>query len=202
MIVMRLSKAFLVLLIGIFCVLVAANNIFDYGSNFNFVRHVMLMDTTFPDNKLMWRAIASPTIHHLAYWLIIAGEMSAGLLCLAGSIALFRAAPRRRSEFIHAKRAAVAGLTLGIFVWFFGFMTVAAEWFLMWQSQQWNAVQAAFRFIMCLAVVLIYLSQDDADLDAPSPALGEDYRDARRIRSDGARSTALGRTRAEPILED
>jgi hypothetical protein len=94
--------------------------------------------------QAMWRAIASPTIITLAYWLIIAGEMSAGLLCLAGSIALFRAAPRRRSEFIHAKRAAVAGLTLGIFVWFFGFMTVAAEWFLMWQSQQWNAVQAAF----------------------------------------------------------
>lgn len=162
--VIRLSKAFLVLLIGLYCVLIAANNIFDYGSNFSFVQHVMLMDTTFPGNEMMGRAITTPALHHAAYWLIIAGEMAAGLLCVAGSVVLARNAHATRQFFIRAKALATLGLTLGIFVWFFGFMTVAAEWFLMWQSQQWNAVQPAFRFIMCLSVVLIYLNQDDPDL--------------------------------------
>lgn len=161
--VARLSKAFLVLLVGLFGVLVATNNIFDYGSNFNFVQHVMLMDTTFPDNDLMWRAIPSPIVHHAAYWLIIVGEMLTGLLCIWGSVRLMRYSSQPRELFARAKGTAILGLTLGIFVWFFGFMVVAAEWFLMWQSQQWNGVDAAFRFIMCIGVVLIYLCQGDFD---------------------------------------
>ncbi|MBY5775426.1 DUF2165 domain-containing protein [Rhizobium leguminosarum] len=159
----RLSKAYLVLLIGLFGVLVAANNIFDYGSNFNFVQHVMLMDTTFPDNDLMWRAIPSPVFHHAVYWLIIAGEMLTGLLCIWGSVRLMKNSRQPRHLFVDAKRTAILGLTLGILVWFFGFMVVAAEWFLMWQSQQWNGVDAAFRFVMCISVVLIYLTQQDPD---------------------------------------
>jgi predicted small integral membrane protein len=161
--VTRLSKAFLVLLIGLFGVLVASNNIFDYQSNFNFVQHVMLMDTTFPGNYLMWRSISSASVHHAAYWLIIAGEMLTGILCVVGSIGLIRASNFPATLFSKAKRTATLGLTLGIFVWFFGFMTVAAEWFLMWQSQQWNGVQAAFRFIVCISLVLIYLHQQDSD---------------------------------------
>jgi len=163
MIIARLSKAFLVLLIGLFGVLVASNNIFDYQSNFNFVQHVMLMDTTFPGNDLMWRAISSPAAHHAAYWLIIVGEMMTGILCVLGAVGLIRASNQPRELFSKAKRTATMGLTLGIFVWFFGFMTVGAEWFLMWQSQQWNGVQAAFRFIVCIALVLNYLNQPESD---------------------------------------
>lgn len=163
MIVIRASKAFLVFLISLFCLLVGYNNIVDYGSNFDFVQHVMLMDTTFPGNRLMERAISAPFMHHAAYWLIIVGELTAGLLCFIGAITLFRKLRKEREVFARAKTLAITGLTLGIFVWFFGFMTVAAEWFLMWQSQQWNGVQAAFRFIMCLSVVLIYISQTEND---------------------------------------
>lgn len=162
MIVIRISKAFLVLLISLFCLLVGYNNIVDYGSNFNFVQHVMLMDTTFPGNQLMGRAITTPFLHHAAYWLIIAGELSAGALCLTGSVTLFRAVRQDQATFSRAKMLAIAGLTLGIFVWFFGFMTVAAEWFLMWQSSEWNGVQAAFRFIICLGFMLIYLTQAES----------------------------------------
>lgn len=159
----RFSKAFLVLLISLFCLLVGYNNIADYEPNYNFVRHVMLMDTTVPDNHFKGRSIATPALHHGAYWLIIAGELTAGLLCLAGSLRLFRRLGADRRVFMRAKTWSVAGLTLGIFVWFFGFMTVGAEWFFMWQSQEWNGTQGAFRFVMCLSVVLIYLVQAEAE---------------------------------------
>lgn len=157
MISLRLSKALLVLLMALFCLLVAFNNILDYGTNFQFVQHVLRMDTTFPENNLMGRAVDNPLLHHLAYWLIIAGELAAGVLCLAGAVNLFRALRAERLVFMEAKALAVAGLTVGMVVWFFGFMTVAGEWFLMWQSEQWNGVDAAFRFTVCLGVVLIYV---------------------------------------------
>ena len=35
-------------------------NITDYASNFAFVQHVFMMDTTTPGNGIMYRAIASP----------------------------------------------------------------------------------------------------------------------------------------------
>ena len=35
-------------------------NLVDYGSNHEFVKHVLSMDTTFPGNKLMGRAITNP----------------------------------------------------------------------------------------------------------------------------------------------
>jgi predicted small integral membrane protein len=55
------------------------------------------------------------------------------------------------------------GLVLGFTLWFFGFMTVGAEWFLMWQSQNWNGQQAAFRIIACIGIVLVFLGQRDAE---------------------------------------
>ncbi|GEP07816.1 DUF2165 family protein [Methylobacterium oxalidis] len=76
---------------------------------------------------------------------------------------MFRHLRSDRRSFSRATVLPVVGLTIGIAIWFFGFMTVASEWFLMWQSQQWNAVQAAFRFVICLAVVLIFLTQIEAD---------------------------------------
>ena len=50
--------------------------------------------------------------------------------------------------FNEAKTLFIAGATLAFFVWYFGFMVVAGEWFAMWQSQTWNFQQPAFRFYM------------------------------------------------------
>ena len=61
----RSSKVALVWAIAFFSSLVVFNNLTDYGSNYMFVAHVLQMDTTFPDNQGMWRAIDSPSFIHL-----------------------------------------------------------------------------------------------------------------------------------------
>jgi predicted small integral membrane protein len=48
--------------------------------------------------------------------------------------------------------------------WFTAFLSVGAEWFLMWQSHTWNGQDAAFRMFASLAVVLIYVSLPDPDV--------------------------------------
>jgi len=158
---LRHSKAVLVLLIGLFASLVAVNNITDYNSNFQFVRHVMSMDTTFQGNSLMWRALTQPWFHHLAYGVIITIESLVGILCLAGAYLLWKNRHASSVVFNHSKRIATYGLVLGIVLWFSGFMTVGAEWFLMWQSPNWNGQQAAFRFITVIFVTLIFLHQQE-----------------------------------------
>jgi predicted small integral membrane protein len=161
MTVMRLVQASLVGFIGIFGVLVAFNNVTDYGSNFAFVQHVLSMDTTFPGNAMMWRAITDPTVHHVFYGIIIAGEAVAGLLCIAGALRLLVALGDPTDLFHEAKGTAFIGLFVGFAVWFLGFMVVGAEWFGMWQSPTWNGQEAAFRFIACIGIVMLFLQRKE-----------------------------------------
>ncbi|MET0528733.1 MAG: DUF2165 family protein, partial [Microvirga sp.] len=55
-------------------------------------------------------------------------------------------------------------LTLGFLVWQVGFMSVGGEWFGMWMSEKWNGVPDAFRFLMTILGVLIFVSLRDDEL--------------------------------------
>lgn len=120
------------------------------------------MDTTFPDNALKGRAIASPVAWTLAYWLIILVEAAVGAIL---AFAAWRLARRLRhaASFNAAKAYVVIGVRLGFLLWFAGFMVVGGEWFLMWQSKQFNGQEAAFRFYITLLAVGIFVSMPDGD---------------------------------------
>lgn len=156
------SKTVCVALIGCFASLVALNNVLDYGSNFEFVRHVLSMDTTFEGNQLMYRAMTAPGIHHAAYWFIIALEAVCGIASLAAAVFMARGTlGANAATYLRGKSLAYLSLTIGFVLWFGGFMVVGAEWFLMWQSDAWNGQDAAFMFSISILGVLIYLSQSE-----------------------------------------
>ncbi len=161
----RYAKMIMVAMLAAFAALAAFNNLSDYTSNFNFVQHVLSMDTTFPGNRAMSRAIHAPWLWHGAYWLIIATEALTAILLSAGVLMLWRARHRSGQQFNRAKACAVAGFTVGLLVWFFGFMVIGGEWFLMWQSEEWNGQNAAFKFYAAILGVLVFLNQSDADRD-------------------------------------
>lgn len=158
----RLSKIALMCAAALFATLVVFNNVTDYNSNFMFVKHVLMMDTTFPNNLGMWRSIQSNWIHHFAYIVIILTELLIALICWLGAIKLWNNRGGA-SSFHRAKDLASVGLVAGILLWFAGFLVVGGEWFLMWQSSTWNGQQAASRFVTILGIILIYLNLPDYD---------------------------------------
>jgi predicted small integral membrane protein len=166
--VTRLTKIMMCGALGAFGLLVAADNVVDYGTNYAFVQHVLSMDTIFPDSRLAWRAIHDPALWRAGYALIIAAEALTGLLFLAGTLQMLRRLRAPAAEFHAAKALAIAGAGMGFGVWFVGFLLVGGEWFQMWQSREWNGQQAAFRFVMVILAVLIFLNQPERD-DAGGP---------------------------------
>jgi len=162
--ILRISKILLVFAVAFYYTLIVLNNTTDYDSNFQFVRHVLMMDSTFPNNSAMWRAINSPSVHTLFYISIIAWESLTMILCWLGGIKLTRNLKAPADAFQQAKNVAIAGLTLSLLLWLVAFVEVGGEWFLMWQSQTWNGQEAAFRMFTVVGIVLILLVMKDDEL--------------------------------------
>jgi predicted small integral membrane protein len=162
MIAVRVAKIALVAAIALFARLVAFGNLTDYNTNFVFVQHVLSMDTIYPFSTIKYRAITSPALHRAAYALIIAVEVSIAVLCWIGALLCNIRADA--GLFNRRKTFAILGLTLGFLLWQVGFMSIGGEWFGMWQSQQWNGVPSAFRFVLVISAVLILVAMPDHDL--------------------------------------
>ena len=163
MIALRAAKAATVAAIALFASLVTFGNLTDYNTNFVFVEHVLSMDTIYAFSTIKYRAITDPAIAHAAYALIIATQAATAVLCWIGAGALARRLSADAGTFNRAKR--FVGLTLGFLLWQVGFMSIGGEWFGMWQSQQWNGVPSAFRFLMTIIAVLIFVAIPDQELE-------------------------------------
>ena len=165
--ILRGAKTLLVLSVALYYTVLVFNNTTDYDSNFQFIRHVLMMDSTFPSNSGMWRAINSPSIHTLFYITIIAWESLTMILCWWGGIQLVRNLNAPAATFHQAKTIAIAGLTLSLLMWFVAFLTIGGEWFLMWQSKTWNGQEAAFRMFTVVGIVLLFLVTKDEEQISP-----------------------------------
>jgi predicted small integral membrane protein len=163
MLITRLAKVAVIAALAAFALVVAYDNVVDYGSNYEFVKHVLSMDTTFPGNALKNRAITDPSVWAAAYALIIAVEALTGVLLAIGALLLQVRLAAPAAAFNRAKACAMAGLTVGFGLWFFGFLVVAGEYFAMWQSTAWNGQAAAFRISMAILGTMILVGLPDSD---------------------------------------
>ena len=159
----RAAKLLLLSGIALYYSLVVFNNLTDFGSNYQFVQHVLAMDTTFPGNHGLWRAPTSPSAHLAFYLGIIAWEIVTTILLWWGVVRLLRALRLGADAFNAAKRIPVLALTTAILMWLVAFLTVGGEWFLMWQSHAWNGQEEAFRMFAVVGIVMIVVLQPDAE---------------------------------------
>ena len=157
----RWVKVVSVLGIGLYGFLITFNNITDYDTNYLFVKHVMEMDTVFSDSNVHYRAIHSPFLFHSGYILIILAESLLTIFCLKGSWSMFKNLKKDTASFHTSKNWAVAGIIISILLWFVGFQVIGGEWFVMWQSTNWNGLGAAQRVLSFMLLVLILLHFKD-----------------------------------------
>jgi len=158
----RLAKIALTASVGLFALLVGLDNVFDYQTNFDAVRHVLSMDTLPAGVAFGWRAVTLAALQNIAYWCIIVTELASGAFLIAGAGRMARAARYNAFIFNESKRLAITGLVVLFLLYFVGFLVVGGEWFEMWRSTGWNFQEPAFRFAAVIGVILIFVSQQDA----------------------------------------
>ncbi|MFD0590531.1 DUF2165 family protein [Paenibacillus sp. GCM10027627] len=156
--IIRYLKSAFVLFFAVYVSLVVLGNVTDYNTNFQFVKHVLSMDTTFEGNNIIYRAVKGTALHHTAYILIIVTEFIVALLLIIGGVKLLVNSRAGGEGFQRAKNSAVIGLGLALAIWFFGFMAVGGEWFGMWMSSKWNGLASADRIVSYIFGALIFLS--------------------------------------------
>ena len=143
--------------IGLYMALVCFNNITDHVSNFRFVRMVAGMDDVFSKESTGWRAVKNDTLHHIMYLFIIACELTITCMVVTGTYKMMKQLKSEAAEFHRAKKWLRTGLALGVVLWFGMFISIGGEWFLMWQSKEWNGQFTAFFLTICFLLFLIYL---------------------------------------------
>lgn len=163
---LRAAKTALIFAVALYYSLLVLNNLTDYDSNYQFIRHVLMMDSTFPGNHGMWRAMNHPAWHTVFYCTIIAWEFVTMILCWWGGLRLAISLKENTKVFRQAGNVAIAGLTLSLLMWLVAFLSVGGEWFLMWQSKAWNGQEAAFRMFTVVGIVLLLVVQREAEEQA------------------------------------
>jgi predicted small integral membrane protein len=161
----RVAKTVAVGAIGLMGLLIVIGNTTDYYTNYQFVLHVFKMDTTFPESNIHYRSINNIFLFHAGYILLIILEASMTFCCLKGSLLLFKKLKSSAAEFHASKNWGVAGIVIGIVIWFLGFEVIGGEWFGMWQSHTWNGLIAAERIVSFLVLVLILLHLKEEELE-------------------------------------
>ena len=158
----RLCKAALVAAMALFFTLVAFGNVTDPGTNLAFVRHVLAMDTIFPDSTLGWRAIHNSALQVAGFAAIVLWEAATAVVLWLGALRLVQARGTA-AGFAAARPLAVLGLTMGVLLYALGFVVIGGEWFAMWQSKIWNGQATAFGFTAMIGLVLVVLLLPEAD---------------------------------------
>ena len=151
----RLVQAFVVLAVALYATFVCFGNLVDYNSNWEFVKHVLSMDTTFEGNKLMWRAIDNEVLQTIAYWGIIVVEGAIAVFGWIAGITMLRNLKSTTAKFNKAKFLGYFAFLLGFLLWFVGFIAIGSEWFAMWQSSIWNGKQTAMDITAVLGIFLV-----------------------------------------------
>lgn len=155
---LRITKILLILSVAMWGLLGALENVLDWAGTTGAIGATVSM-STFEGGAESWKATSSGAIIIIFTLLIIAGKITAGLLCLAGAWQMWAVRMGQAAVFQHAKSLALAGCGAALFLLFFGWIVAAETWFEMWRSDIFRDVglQSAFRYGGMIALIALFV---------------------------------------------
>lgn len=108
-----------------------------------------------------WRAVQSPILITLAFWAVILTETVISIVAFWGAVDLLRYHRKSDDEFAHGKIIALLATSIGICLYFFGYLVIGDQWFRAWMSSAGEDVEStAFMFnaFMCFMFIILRLT--------------------------------------------
>lgn len=155
---LRITKAILVLLIGLHALFYALQNI----ANIDAAHYALNYVLSGADHEVYPRSaffkLANPVLAWLALATVLVGEFAVAFFGIKGGLDLFRARSASSAEFHAAKKAGIVAAALALLVWFGLFMTFGAAFFQMWQTQLGTgSMEGAFMYAMASALTILFV---------------------------------------------
>jgi Predicted small integral membrane protein len=173
--VARTVTSVFVLMVASYYLVVAFDNITNptnpNGSNWPFVQGVLSGDGVPADSGFEWRFIDATWFQAASYVGIMAMESITGIVLLIAGVLGVRGASSP-VRWATAQRWTYFGGLAGLAVFFFSFMVVGGNWFIMYLNSTWNGLEPAFQnSVVTLAMLLLVtgvligsqMSSSDAD---------------------------------------
>ena len=159
---LRNMKILLALAVALWGLLGAIGNLSDYERGAGMVEDVVSMKTLppkmFPDET----AEPSPMLITLGFAFIWGLKLLGGLFCLLGAFRMWMSRKAASEIFSNAKRWAVSGCGIMLFMLFFGFSLVAVGPFKLYLSPMISTVELAALFAAQIGLIMVFLNQHDA----------------------------------------
>lgn len=134
------------------------NNITNFFSNLQALKSVFEMEGVFDTHLISWRAISSPIVQQIAFFIIIGWQFLVTLFCWMGTVVMIRNIHAEPEKFIYSKRWALLGLTGGFVFFMIGFVIIGSEWFNMWQSMWKNLQLKTLIYSVLLLCGMLFIS--------------------------------------------
>ncbi len=157
----RVAASIFVLMVASYYLVVAFDNITNpvnpNGSNWPFVQGVISGDGVPANSGFGWRFIDATWFHATGYPGVIAGESITGILLLIAGVSGLRSS-RTCPRWGASQKWTYAGGIVGLAVFFFGFMVVGGNWFIMYLNSKWNGLEPAFQNAVMTMLMLVFVT--------------------------------------------
>ncbi|MEO1596610.1 MAG: DUF2165 family protein [Pseudomonadota bacterium] len=156
---LRLLKAALIAAVALWAAVSLLQNLLKWSATLDAVRATTSM-ATFDSGPGSWQAISNPVVVWLGALFIASGKAAAALLCGMGAFGMARARAPHDKRYTSARRAALAGCGVAMFMLFAGFIVVAEVWFALWQSEALRepVLESALRYVASIALIALFVA--------------------------------------------
>ena len=154
----RVVTSLFILMVGAYYLVVGFDNITNptnpNASNWPFVQGVLSGDGVPADSGFEWRFIDATWFQAISYIMIMTLETITGIVLLVAGFKGLRGS-HNAARWSSAQKWTFIGGFLGLGVFFFGFMVVGGNWFIMYLNSKWNGLEPAFQNSVMTVSMLI-----------------------------------------------
>lgn len=157
----RVATSIFVLMVSLYYLVVGFDNITNptnpNASNWPFVEGVLSGDGVPADSGFQWRFIDATWFDAIAYIGLMTAETVTGILLLIAAVKGLRGAADAERWGL-AQKWTYAGGTLGLAVFFLGFIVIGGNWFIMYLNSKWNGMEPAFQNSVMTTLMLVLVT--------------------------------------------